>query len=605
MVNIIPPGHVDEVPVVELNQHDNVPVVPELVLKNENEPELNYPYEEVDPLNPPPPASESEPDDEIEVENPIEHEDETVPDSVHEVGESFASPFLREDSDSLLPGLIRRDINSLFGWMASILRQLCGRETAHALVERKGNAKDTFYGMLILKLGNEVHSSMEQGTDAMEKLVENLGNTEDKVECKKLKKELEEAREFMFEERPNEAINVPIEDAKSHVFERDGLLLICSSLDSFVDSVDANIAAERARQTNVMNDASGSGPARGQDATPAVRECTFAGFMKCNLAVFHGVEEAVELRRWFENNKSVFEISECTEGKKVKFSVATLEGPALTWWKTKVATMGLETVNQMPWTEMKQMMTAEFCLIEEVQRIEHEYQNLKVDAYIRGLIDNIKGEVTSSKPADLNEAVRMAHKLMEQKLQARDSRILEGKKRKWERLQGGNSSGKGNQMDNSRHTLQNSQKQENARAMVTAPTDGKLPLNICPKKVKQEEVGEARGRAYAIKDVEPQGPNVVTGASYAVELADGMVASTNTVLKGCTLNLVNHIFEINLMLIKLGTLNVIIGMDWLVKHDAVIVCGEKVVHIPYGNKMLIVESDKGVSRLKVISYIKA
>ncbi|GKG53240.1 hypothetical protein Tco_0552508, partial [Tanacetum coccineum] len=46
-------------------------------------------------------------------------------------------------------------------------------------------------------------------------------------------------------------------------------------------------------------------------------------------------------------------------------------------------------------------------------------------------------------------------------------------------------------------------------------------------------------------------------------------------------------------------------MDWLVKHDAVIVYGEKVVCIPYGNKMLIVEGDKGVSRLKVISCIKA
>ncbi|GJV20533.1 putative nucleotidyltransferase, ribonuclease H, partial [Tanacetum coccineum] len=45
--------------------------------------------------------------------------------------------------------------------------------------------------------------------------------------------------------------------------------------------------------------------------------------------------------------------------------------------------------------------------------------------------------------------------------------------------------------------------------------------------------------------------------------------------------------------------------DWLVKHDALIVCGEKVVRIPYGNKMLIVESDKGMSRLKVISCIKA
>ncbi|GJR39686.1 putative reverse transcriptase domain-containing protein [Tanacetum coccineum] len=220
------------------------------------------------------------------------------------------------------------------------------------------------------------------------------------------------------------------------------------------ESVDAAIAAERARQANVKNDASGSGTVRGQDTTPAIRECTFAGFMKCNPAAFHGVEGAVELRRWFKKTESVFEISECAEGKK--------------------------TVNQMPWTEMKQLMTIEFYPIEEIQRMKHELWNLKikeydivvytqrfndlalmcprmvepervkVDAYIRGLTDNIKGEVTSYKPANLNEAVRMAHKLMKQKSQARNERILEGKKRKWENLQGGNSSGKGNQKDNSR-----------------------------------------------------------------------------------------------------------------------------------------------------------
>ncbi|GJY49780.1 putative reverse transcriptase domain-containing protein [Tanacetum coccineum] len=258
------------------------------------------------------------------------------------------------------------------------------------------------------------------------------------------------------------------------------------------ESVDAAIAAEQARKANVRNDAGGSGLVRGRDTAPVVRECTFAGFMKCNPTAFRGVEGAVELRRWFKKTESVFEISECAEGKKVKFDAATLEGPALTWWKTKVATIGLETVNQMPWTKMKQLMTAEFCPIKEIQCMEHELWNLrvkeydivaythrfnklalmyprmvkpervKVDAYIRGLMDNIKGEVTSSKPADLNEAVRMAHKLMEQKPQTRNERILEGKKRKWEILQGRNSSGKGNQKDNSRQTLQNNQKQRNA-----------------------------------------------------------------------------------------------------------------------------------------------
>nr|GEZ79458.1 hypothetical protein [Tanacetum cinerariifolium] len=81
--------------------------------EDENEPKLTYPYEEIDPLNTLPPAFKSEPEDAIEVENPIEHKDETVLASVHEAGESSTAPLLCEDSGGLLPGLMRRDINSL------------------------------------------------------------------------------------------------------------------------------------------------------------------------------------------------------------------------------------------------------------------------------------------------------------------------------------------------------------------------------------------------------------------------------------------------------------------------------------------------------------
>ncbi|GKA86308.1 hypothetical protein Tco_0808019 [Tanacetum coccineum] len=121
MVNVIPPDHDHDVPVVEPNQHDDALVVPEPVLEDENEdpeedefeeeedpqededdieinikegenePELTYPYEEVDPLNPLPPASKSELDDEIEAENPIEHEYKIVPVSVYEVEQGTAA----------------------------------------------------------------------------------------------------------------------------------------------------------------------------------------------------------------------------------------------------------------------------------------------------------------------------------------------------------------------------------------------------------------------------------------------------------------------------------------------------------------------------------
>ncbi|GJR93732.1 putative reverse transcriptase domain-containing protein [Tanacetum coccineum] len=161
---------------------------------------------------------------------------------------------------------------------------------------------------------------------------------------------------------------------------------------------------------------------------------------------------------------------------------------------------------------------------------------------------------------------------------------------------------------------------------------------------KKQGGRNTNGHVYAMKDAEKaQGPNVVTGTfllnnhyfsmlfdsgsdksfinanlthlfdieperistSYEVELADRRIVSTNTILKGYTLNLVNHLFKIDLMPIELGTFDVIIGMDWLVALDAIIVCGKKEVHIPVKNQTLVVKGDSNSSRLKVISCIKA
>ncbi|GJU08790.1 putative reverse transcriptase domain-containing protein [Tanacetum coccineum] len=215
-------------------------------------------------------------------------------------------------------------------------------------------------------------------------------------------------------------------------------------------------------------------------------------------------------------------------------------------------------------------------------------------------------EVTSFKPTNLNEAVHMAHKLMEQKLQARNERIHEGNNQKWENFQSGNIRG-------------------NARAMTTALNEGKVSSGSLPVyehcftrhvgqcMIQCHKCGMIRHKARYCKE-----KNVATGAnaqpiwtyydwwsfvdtrfssmldinpikidtSYEVELADGRIVSTNIVLKGYTLNLVNHLFKIDLMPIELGKFDVIISMDWLVKHDAAIVCGEKVVCIPYGSKTL-------------------
>ncbi|GKB69116.1 putative reverse transcriptase domain-containing protein [Tanacetum coccineum] len=67
---------------------------------------------------------------------------------------------------------------------------------------------------------------------------------------------------------------------------------------------------------------------------------------------------------------------------------------------------------------------------------------------------------------------------------------------------------------------------------------------------------------------------------YDVELADGRIIGLNAIIRGCTLNFLNHPFNIDLMPVELGSLDVIIGRDWLEKYQSVIVCAEKIVRIP-------------------------
>ncbi|GKD96176.1 putative reverse transcriptase domain-containing protein [Tanacetum coccineum] len=75
---------------------------------------------------------------------------------------------------------------------------------------------------------------------------------------------------------------------------------------------------------------------------------------------------------------------------------------------------------------------------------------------------------------------------------------------------------------------------------------------------------------------------------YDVELANGKIIGINTIIRGCTLNFLDHPFNIDLMTVELGSFDVIIGMDWLAKYHVVIVCAEKIVRIPSGNETIIV-----------------
>ncbi|GKE28951.1 putative reverse transcriptase domain-containing protein [Tanacetum coccineum] len=311
-------------------------------------------------------------------------------------------------------------------------------------------------------------------------------------------------------------------------------------------------------------------------ARPVARECTYQDFMKCH-------------------------------------------GCALTWWNSHKRTIGTDAAYALSWRELLKLMTEVYCPRNEIQKMETGLWNLsvknndmatytqrfqeltmmctkmvleeedRVEKFIGGFPDNIQGNVIAAEPTRLQDAIRIANNLMDQNLKG------------YARI---------------RHL------DRDYRSVVTVPTQGTPGPNQgvvtcfecgaqghyqkdCPKVKNQNRgnkvrVPDARGKAYVLGggDANP-GSNTIAGTfllndhhaymlfdsgadrsfvsntssalldiipsaldvSYDVELADKRTSETNIVLRGCTLGLLGHPFNIDLMPIDLGSFKVIIGMD--------------------------------------------
>ncbi|GJR41020.1 putative reverse transcriptase domain-containing protein [Tanacetum coccineum] len=362
------------------------------------------------------------------------------------------------------------------------------------------------------------------------------------------------------------------------------------------------------------------------------RECTYQDFLKCQPLNFNGTEGAVGQTRWFEKMET----------------------------NSYKRTIEIEATYAMSWAELIKLMTEVYCPRNKVQKMETELWNLVVKgndltAYTRRFQE--LGNVIAAEPTKLQDAIRVANNLMDQKLKEY-ARSAENKRRLDNNM-------RDNRRQQSVFKRQNVRGQNVARAYTAGNNERKGYVGFLPycNKCKIHHAGpctmrcgnckrvgymtkdckvtvtpntqrtgdnEATARDYAIGGggTNPDS-NVVTGTfllnnchasmlfdsradrsfvsstfsalldvapstldtSYAVELADGRISETNVVLRGCTLGLLGHPFDIDLMLVELGSFDIIIGMDWLAKYHALIVCDEKVICIPYGNEVLIIQGD--------------
>nr|GEX24915.1 hypothetical protein [Tanacetum cinerariifolium] len=341
----------------------------------------------------------------------------------------------------------------------------------------------------------------------------------------------------------------------NHAYQEDVVIAIQKLV---VDKVARALAADRVAR-NDPNVAEGSG---GNGGAQLIRECSFDGFMKCGPTQFHGHEGAVELCRWFEKTESVFDISECAERRLV-------------------------AVNKKSWNDMKKMMLEEFCPSEEIQRLENELrglklrdtniaaytqwfndlallcpkavpsENKKVELYIKGLLEIIKGETTSSRPAVLNDVVRRALTWWNTQVATLGLTIVN--KKSWNDM----------------------------RKMMLE--------EFCPSEEIQRLENELKG--LKLRDT-----NIAAYTQQFNELAllcPEAVPSEKEIAELYINGLPENIKE------ETTSSRTTVLNDAVLERNAVIVYGKKEEHIPVKNEVLVVKGNEGVSRLKVISCIKA
>ncbi|XP_076930121.1 uncharacterized protein LOC143594768 [Bidens hawaiensis] len=172
--------------------------------------------------------------------------------------------------------------------------------------------------------------------------------------------------------------------------------------------------------------------------------CTFKNYLDCKPNSFKGTEGAIGFLRWADKAESAFEMCNCPPASRVKFAAGTLENSALTWWNSNMQILGLDLANAITWEEFKNMMREDYCPREEIAKLESEFWALKmagseieayttrshelavmcprmvdppskrIEMYIDGLVPQIQGMVTLSKPATIQQAIRIAHKLTDQ-----------------------------------------------------------------------------------------------------------------------------------------------------------------------------------------------
>nr|GEV45894.1 putative reverse transcriptase domain-containing protein [Tanacetum cinerariifolium] len=220
---------------------------------------------------------------------------------------------------------------------------------------------------------------------------------------------------------------------------------------------------------------------------------------------------------------TVFHINSWIVDNQVKFATCTLLGAALTCWNGHVRTLGHDAAYAMSWGTLKKKLTDKYYPKGEIKKLEIKLWNLKNCPKLKNRRNGNGDGVGQGRPYALGGRDAIP-----------DSNVITCMF-----------------LLNSRY----------ASILFDTGTDKSFVSTTFS----------------ALIDITP----TTLENQYDVDLADGKFIGVNTIIRGCTLNFMNHPFNIDLMPVPLGSFDAISGMDWLTKYHGVIICDEKIVRVPF------------------------
>ncbi|GKC10438.1 reverse transcriptase domain-containing protein, partial [Tanacetum coccineum] len=323
----------------------------------------------------------------------------------------------------------------------------------------------------------------------------------------------------------------------------------------------------------------------------------------------------VRLRKW----KYVHDMSGCSIDQKVKYTVGSFVGKALTWWNSQIHTLSREVAVSMSWNDFKFMMIEEFCPSYEMQKLEtklwnhamvgaghaaytdrfHELARLvphlvtpesrKIERYVYGLAPYIRGMVAVTKPKTIQKVVWISGALTNEAI--RNGSIKKVKKRgnvgETSKDKNGRDDNKRTRTGNTFATTANHVGRENTgtwpkiveacRGMAQG-LEGNRPNQVAANTGGQghgNQGNQARGRAFMLGAEEArQDSNIVTsikpselGFRYEIEIDSGQLVEIDKVIKGCKLEIEGHVFDIDLISFMHGSFDVIIDFPEVFSDD--------------------------------------